>query len=284
VSGDEFNLGLAETEAAFLSGTGATVGQGLSSHERGGPGGDDSEAADEPLAAVAESVPGVITPWERFVIGLDKALEQFWRDNPDGVSGAPAPGTASDHADSPPAADAPTQGGPTSLKSGSNLVPSRSEPDRTENPSPRIRVESIDAAVHAMWGEDAPLDQAVDAANTEPCVTTARTEPRPPVLRPTAAVTLAAGKDQPDLVFTSVVVGVLAAKWRLGRRVKETAKPTVEPGSRGRFNVSRRTRLRPSRLGEPSVRARVVFVPSPPRGEGGRRPGEGAERPVVSGR
>ena len=46
----------------------------------------------------------VIAPWERFVIGLDKALEQFQRDNPNGVSGAPARDSASDRSDSPPAA------------------------------------------------------------------------------------------------------------------------------------------------------------------------------------
>jgi FG-GAP-like repeat len=242
VSGNEFNLGLAETEAAFLSGTGATVGQGLLSQGRGGPVGDDGEAADEPQAGVAGSVPGVITPWQRFVIGLDKALEQFWRDNPDGVSGAPAPGTASDHADSPPAADAPAQGGPTSLKSGSEMVPSGDEPDRAENPSPGIRVESIDAAVHVMWGEDAPRDRPVDAAKSEPCIITARTEPRPPALGPTDAVILEAGKDQPDLAIKSLVVAKMATEWLRACRWDRT--PRLE---------------RPGRVGNPIRRRRVVI-------------------------
>ena len=51
VSGDEFNLGLQETEAtavaAFLSGTGVSVGQSLSSQAKGGPGGDDNAESDE---------------------------------------------------------------------------------------------------------------------------------------------------------------------------------------------------------------------------------------------
>ena len=275
VSGDEFNLGLAETEAAFLSGTGATVGQGLLSQGRGGPGGDDGAPSDEPQAGVAGSVPAVISPWERFVIGLDKALEQFWRDNPNGVSGAPARDAASDRSGSPPAADAPAQGAPTKLKSGSNTVPGGGEPDRTENPSPRSGVESIDAAVHAIWGEDAPLDRSVVAAHTEPCPLSARTEPRPPGIRRAAPVVLEADNDQPGLALTSLVVAVLTAKCRLGRQMIRTAKPTVELESQGRFNVPRRAWLRPNRLGEASAKGRAVFFPSHPRGEGGRRPGEG---------
>ena len=92
VPGDELNLGLAETEAtavaAFLPGTGVSVGQGLSSQGRGGPGGDDGAESDVPGAGVAGAVPAAIAPWERYVIGLDEALEQFRRENPNGVSGA----------------------------------------------------------------------------------------------------------------------------------------------------------------------------------------------------
>ena len=161
VSGDELNLGLAETEAtavaAFLPGTGISVGQGLSSQRSGGPGGDDGAESDESEAGVAGAVPAAIAPWERFVIGLDEALEKFQRENPNGVSGAPARDSASDRPDSPPAAGLPTQGGPTSLKSGPDPVPSGGEPDRTENASPSLGVEAIDAIIESVWGEDGPV-------------------------------------------------------------------------------------------------------------------------------
>jgi hypothetical protein len=243
VSGNDFNLGLAETESAFLSGTGATVGQGLLSQGRGGPGGDDGAPSDEPETGVAGSVPAVITPWERFVIGLDKALEQFWRDNPDGVSGAPAPGTASD----PPAADAPAQGGPTSLKSGSkpgsNSGPSAGEPDRTDNASPRIGVESIDAAVHAIWGENAQLDWPVNVAKTEPCVTTARTEPRRP--EPGRAAPVVLEPNQPNLALKSLVVATIATEWLRTCRWHRTVR-SRQAGSR--TNSGRRTAFARSAL------------------------------------
>ena len=71
VPGAELNLGLAETEAtavaAFLPGTGVSVGQGLSSQGRGGPGGDDGAESDVPGAGVAGAVPAAIAPWERYV-------------------------------------------------------------------------------------------------------------------------------------------------------------------------------------------------------------------------
>ncbi len=282
VSGDEFNLAQAETEAAFLSGTGATVGQGLSSQARGGPGGDDGTVSDESQAGVAGSVPAVIAPWQRFVIGLDKALEQFWRDNPNGVSGAPARDAAGDPPASPtPSVVAPAHGGPTSLKSGSSPVQSGDVPDRTENSSKRLGVEAIDAAAAALWGEDAPLDVRVNAAFSEPCPFTARTEPRPPRVGRTAPIVVAPENDRPNLASTSLLVAVLAARWRLGRRAKEPAKPMLELRSHGCFDRSRRAKLRPCRLGEPGGSGRVVCVPSPPRGEGGRRPGEGASAEIA---
>ena len=127
--------------AAFLPGTGVSVGQGLSSQGRGGPGGDDGAESDESEAGVAGAVPAVIAPWERFVIGLDEALEQFRRENPNGVSGAPARDSASDRPESPPAAGAPAQGGPTSLKSGSQPGSerrrARSDGEREQEPRGR---------------------------------------------------------------------------------------------------------------------------------------------------
>ena len=130
VSGEELNFGLVATEAtavaAFLPGTGISLGQGLSSQRSGGLGGDvDEVELDESKAGVAGAVPAAIAPWERYVIGLDEALEKFQRENPNGVSGAPARDSSSDRPESPPAAGQPTQGGPTSLQSGSDLASER---------------------------------------------------------------------------------------------------------------------------------------------------------------
>ena len=258
VSGDEFNLGLAEAEAAFLPGTGATVGQGISSQGGSGPGGDDDTVSDEPEAGVAGSVPAVIAPWERFVIGLDKALEQFWRDNPNGVSGAPARDAASDRADSPPAADAPAQGGPTSSESGSNVVPGGDEPDRTENRSKSLDVEAIDAIIQSVWGEDRssasreqlsdtgqPPGRSHDVLVRIPLVLPPSTDhgqwttDNGPSVLPLGPET---GNDEPDLALRSLVVATMATEWLHACRWHRT----VRPG-------------RPGRAGNPVRRRRVVI-------------------------
>ena len=66
--------------------------------------------------------------------------------------------SASDRADSPPPAGPPAQGGPTSLKSGPDRVPSSGEPDRTENASPSYGVEAIDAIIQSFWKDDRAAD------------------------------------------------------------------------------------------------------------------------------
>ena len=183
VSGEEFNLEVAETEAtavaAFLPGTALSVGQGLSSQGRGGPGGDDSAESEVPGATVAGAVPSLIAPWQRFVIGLDEAFEQFQRENPNGVSGAPARDAASDRSDSPPAASVPAQGGPTSLKSGPNQLPSGGELDATEAASPSAGVEAIDAVIRSFWGEDRAGDRREQRSHTS-----GRSHDVPPPVRP----------------------------------------------------------------------------------------------------
>ena len=258
VSGDEFNLGLAETEAAFLSGTGATVGQGLSSQGGVGSGGDDGTLSDVPQAAVAGSVPAVIAPWERFVIGLDKALEQFWRDNPNGVSGAPARDAAGDRADSPPAADAPAHGGPTSPKSGSDLVPGGDEPDRTEYQNKSLDVEAVDAIIESVWGEDGssakraqlsrtgqPSGRSHDVSSPIPLVVLPSTDNGPRTTdngRSVLPLGFETGNDEPDLALKSLVVAAMATEWLRTCRWHRT----VRPG-------------RPWRVGNPVRRRRVVI-------------------------
>ncbi len=167
VSSEELNLVAVEAEttavAAFLPGSGISVGQGLSFQRSGGPGGDDAAELDGSKTDVAGAVPAAIAPWERYVLGLDEALEKFQRENPNGVSGAPARDSSSDRPDSPPAAGLPTQGGPTSWKSGGEwrVVGDGIDAiiESVWGPSPDTRhpisdCGGIDAIIESVWGED----------------------------------------------------------------------------------------------------------------------------------
>jgi hypothetical protein len=279
VSGVELNFDLVATEAtavaAFLPGTGISVGQGLSSQRSGGPGNDDGTQSDESAAGVAVAVPAASAPWERYVIGLDEALEKFQREHPSGVSGAPARDSSSDRPQSPPAAGLPTQGGPTSLRSSPNPVPSGDELDQTENASPSPGVEAIDAIIESVWSEDragdsrerlsemgwpsgrshdvlSPILLAVSPSSRSELSLAGSERWTGDVLPPVAQT----NKDQPDLALTSLVVAVLTAEWGHRRRVQKTAKPVVELGSQSRFHVPGRANLGPSRWDPPESSGR----------------------------
>jgi hypothetical protein len=235
VSGEELNFDLVATEAtavaAFLPGTGISVGQGLSSQGRGGPGNDDGTESDESAAGVAVAAPAASSPWERYVIGLDEALEKFQREHPTGISGAPARDSTSDRPQSPPAAGLPSQSGPTSWKSGSDPVPSGDELDQTENASPSPGVEAIDAIIESVWGKDRADDSRERlsemgwrsgrshdvlsairlAVSPSPRseLPLAGSDRRTGELLPPVPET---GKDQPDLALTSLVVATMATE------------------------------------------------------------------------
>jgi hypothetical protein len=251
VSEEQLSSGLAETDmtvvASFLPGTGISVGQSLSSQGRGGPTGDDDPESKAPEAAVAGPVSAVISPWERLVIGLDEALEQFMREHPNGVSGLPAPDSASDRPDPPPATGAPARGGPTSLKSSPNQLPSSDDSDRTEHASPSVEVEAIDAVIQS-WGHGRargrrgpilhagrPSERASDALATVPAdilpslwsMSRKRIVGEPKVLRRTEFLATGShrrndaalrpipepGNDEPDLALASMAVAVLSTEW-----------------------------------------------------------------------
>jgi len=242
VPGAELNIGLVETEttavAAFLPGTGVSVGQGLSLEGRGGPGGDDGAELDVPGEGVAGAVPAAIAPWQRYVIGQDEALEQFRRENPNWVSGAPARDSASDRPDSPPAASLPTQGGPTSSNSDSNQAPSDGELDQTKEPSPTSGVEAIDMAISSLCGEDrasdsrgrshdvlpairlvvshSPRSRLPERIMGEPKSSTRFELPLAGSDRRTGEVLPPGrepGKDELDLALTSLAVATMATDW-----------------------------------------------------------------------
>ena len=248
-SADEFNVVAVETEAtavaAFLPGPAVSVGQGILSRGPGGPtvGPDDPES-EEPGSGVSRAVPAAIAPWERFVLGLDEAIQKFQRDNPGGVMGAPARDASSDRADSPPAAAPPAQSGPTSLKSNPAPVPSGGGAVQTE--------EAVDAIIESGWGENGerdsrgrlsymgqlsgrldgklPVVRVVDSPPPRsdlPFASTGRITGD--VLPPVSGT----GKDEPNLAFASLVVAGVAAEWGYRRRLNAIAGPVAELGSQG---------------------------------------------------
>jgi hypothetical protein len=87
----ELNLESAQAETAVslasLSGSSASIGQGFSRRSGGDIAG--SEDAQNSGESPDPSSPGspAATPWERFMLGLDQALEQFRREFPSRITG-----------------------------------------------------------------------------------------------------------------------------------------------------------------------------------------------------
>jgi hypothetical protein len=154
VSGTELNLGLVETEtatlAAFVSGNGVSVGQGLASPGRVGNGGADEAAQSDEPGARAALAPSAIAPWERMVIGLDKALEEFRRENPGGLSGVRESSSGGDRSAAPVAPPSVVPNGPANMRPAAELRPSGGEPDPQE-PSAAA---GADAAIEMLWSGD----------------------------------------------------------------------------------------------------------------------------------
>ncbi len=152
VSDDEINV---STDAAFLPATGVSLGQGLVlAQGRSGPGVENGVESDEQEAGDSGAMPSVITPWEKFVIGLDQALEQFQREHPNGIAGAQARDPAGDGLASPAPAGAPAHGEPTRPEYAPNPLPGDVELDPEAKSSNKRGVEAIDAVIHSAWGDE----------------------------------------------------------------------------------------------------------------------------------
>ncbi len=165
VSSEELEFGPAESEAlavgAFVSGTGTSVGQPLLSSGRGGGGaGDEPVQSDE---SAAGAVPAVLSPWERLILGLDEALEEFRRQN---ASGVPGNRDASDRDGSSPSSSLPAQGSPT----GWRLAPAShmGEGAGESGPNPAVQTEALDTAIESQWGEDTRTSGLVRAGFVSP--------------------------------------------------------------------------------------------------------------------
>jgi hypothetical protein len=108
VSSDASLASPSESEAAGLvasvAGAATSAGQGPYSAMRRGA--SSPETPDEP-GAVGMPVPAVLSPWERFLLGLDEALEALERRGSDEM---PAPSAPTDPRDAPPKPTAPANG------------------------------------------------------------------------------------------------------------------------------------------------------------------------------
>jgi hypothetical protein len=138
--GAELGPALAETQAAgvvaTVAGLGTSAGQGPVSTSRGGGATSGPIEESDESGAAATAAPAGLAPWERFVLGVDEALEELSRENPGGIMGPPAPTGPSAPAPGPLA---PAQGVGPGLRSvpawPSDAEPD--DPDLSRAPAPR---------------------------------------------------------------------------------------------------------------------------------------------------
>jgi hypothetical protein len=180
---------------------------------------------------------------------------------------------ASDPPASPTPVGAPTESGPTNLKSGSNLVPSEREPDQSENSSPDV--EAIDEITQAVWGEDRssagrePLsDTGRPSGSSHDSLATVRLiDSLSPWSLPLNRIQFSSdhrkraglplcfetGNDEPDVAIKSLVVATIATEWLHACRWNRDVRP-------GRPRVPTDSHAeRPRTVGNPIRRRRVVL-------------------------
>jgi hypothetical protein len=153
VTGEESGAVPAESEAlgvvATVAGSGISAGQGPVSSARGlGPTTDPTDGSNEP-GPPATAMPSALTPWERFVLGLDAALEELDRE---GAGGVLSPSEPVDRPAPPPGPSVPAQG----RESGARSVPERpacADPEDLDTALLPDRAGTIDAAI-ARLGTD----------------------------------------------------------------------------------------------------------------------------------
>ncbi len=154
-SGEESGAALPETEAlgivASLVAPGNSAGQGVFATARAG--GSDlgpTDGADEP-GATGQEVRAALAPWERFVLGLDEALEEQEREGAGGLMGPSEPGDRP--APSPREVMPPAAGGGSGLRS----VPDRPPGTEWEDPAvslpatPTGAIDAVNAGNQIPW-------------------------------------------------------------------------------------------------------------------------------------
>jgi hypothetical protein len=251
---EETGPALAEAEAvgtvASAVGTGTSAGQGPFSTPRGGGATSGPTEDSDESGAGATAAPAVLAPWEQFVLGLDKALEELERE---GAGGSTARSQPTDRPEPPPGPGAPAQGGGSGLRS----VPERpsddewqgadrsraSDPERADDGwhahvfvGMDGRAARIEAHAHEDVGMPPTLAraarpsgmEAIDAALARLWTDRARYDPGeidPPTRRP--------GGDEHGLAPVYLAVSLLAAGCQelraRTRRIGLADRPSVPP-------------------------------------------------------
>jgi hypothetical protein len=158
-TGSALNPESAETESAgpvvFSPVGSVSLGQSLfrqGGHDEGA-GADGEKAGESADASTSPALSGT-TPWERFFLKLDDALERFRREFQDGLLGTQDQATETEQPNAKPSADASPPSGPTSLRSTPGPLPNRTGQNPIQGRRPTDRDEAIDASIHSIWGED----------------------------------------------------------------------------------------------------------------------------------
>ena len=136
-------------------GSSASLGQSVSGQSgRNLAGIDEAEKAGESPDPANPGQPAT-TPWERFVIGLDAALEQFGREFQNRILKPKTPPTEHDQPQTKPSADSSPPGAPTSFRSTLDALPENSGGESAESAHSAGRREAVDSSIDSIWGEKA---------------------------------------------------------------------------------------------------------------------------------
>jgi hypothetical protein len=149
---NEATLESAETQAATVvvsSGTAVSVGQGpLSPGPGEGNGASGDEEPGKPEETPADQAPSPPTPWERFILRTDEALEQL--DREDGDLAPRSDGAGVEQEPGSPMSD-----GPMGLRSFLNQLPGDHGPEPDTPTAIDSRLEAVDTAIGSWSGRDA---------------------------------------------------------------------------------------------------------------------------------
>jgi hypothetical protein len=235
VSGEEPGAVPAESEAlgvvATVAGAGTSAGQGPISTARGvSATTGETEGSDEagpPTAAVLAA----LAAWERFVLGLDAALEELDREDAGGITG---PSEPADRPQPSPGIGAPSPvGGPGSRSAPAR--PSGAERDGRDVPDSATRTSAIDAAI--SWRDRSALGRLrvggrsplLQQTGWRGRIRTALLDRRPDTLRTGRAASkseeieptaLGPGKDESGLAAACLTLSLLATRGLADRPVR----------------------------------------------------------------
>jgi len=161
--GSETNLESAETGAGASGAAAASVSLGQGAYQQGArddaASGDGEKVAD--VDAAANPTASSASAWERFILGLDEALERFRREFQGRIQRPDEPKAAPNPADSQPADGSSSGDGPMSSRSTTNRLPNASEHGSIVSPHSSHVAEAIDAIVDSIWGDEARVDVAL---------------------------------------------------------------------------------------------------------------------------